>query len=605
MRTYLPDSNSSNFKMSFFKATLTSLSLIFLSAFQIVLLPIDGMAQKNTESPSVIIYDNGGLATGATSRSGVAAPAGTQWSEAQSDLGNTTESNTLAGVGCQRISTTTLNRCADDFTVPVGQTWTINQVIVFAYQTGFAGTTSPVVGAYLQIWNGPPGLPGSTVIFGDTATSRLASSTDSLMYRIFNSTTPAPGTAPGTTRRIWQVNINVSPAQVLTAGTYWIDFQVDAGASGNFAPTRQMVNARDYALFNARQFISTTSTWANGVDAGNPAAARDAYYDFPFKLDGTVTGTLPAIPRSRTNDFNGDNISDYAVARAADATSQTTWWIQNSGGALTGTAWGIGVGFGAGDRATPADFDGDGKTDIAVWRPGAATVAAFYILQSSNNTLRLERFGQTGDDPSVVGDYDGDGKADPAVYRDGGGGQSTFYYRGSLSNPGGNVTFAPFGTGGDKPIPGDFGGDGKYDFHIARNVGGNMIHWVQVNGGGLSGYQFGLSTDKFATGDFDGDGRTDVVAIRDGGATGLFWYVLGSSVGIYPEFQFGTGAADFITLGDYDGDRRTDISIWRSGSATASFYNFNTNSLSNVYNFGTSSAPNAVPDYPIGAFNVH
>ena len=605
MRTYLPDSNSSNFKMSFFKATLTSLSLIFLSAFQIVLLPIDGMAQKNTESPSVIIYDNGGLATGATSRSGVAAPAGTQWSEAQSDLGNTTESNTLAGVGCQRISTTTLNRCADDFTVPVGQTWTINQVIVFAYQTGFAGTTSPVVGAYLQIWNGPPGLPGSTVIFGDTATSRLASSTDSLMYRIFNSTTPAPGTAPGTTRRIWQVNINVSPAQVLTAGTYWIDFQVDAGASGNFAPTRQMVNARDYALFNARQFISTTSTWANGTDVGNPATARDAYYDFPFKLDGTVTGTLPAIPRSRTNDFNGDNISDYAVARAADATSQTTWWIQNSGGALTGTAWGIGVGFGAGDRATPADFDGDGKTDIAVWRPGAATVAAFYILQSSNNTLRLERFGQTGDDPSVVGDYDGDGKADPAVYRDGGGGQSTFYYRGSLSNPGGNVTFAPFGTGGDKPIPGDFGGDGKYDFHIARNVGGNMIHWVQVNGGGLSGYQFGLSTDKFATGDFDGDGRTDVVAIRDGGATGLFWYVLGSSVGIYPEFQFGTGAADFITLGDYDGDRRTDISIWRSGSATASFYNFNTNSLSNVYNFGTSSAPNAVPDYPIGAFNVH
>jgi hypothetical protein len=602
MQNYMPDSFSSNFKTSFFKTVLTSLSLCLLAT---VLLPIEGMAQKSTESPSAIIYDNGGLATGATSRSGVAAPAGTQWSEAQSDLGNTTESNTLAGVGCQRIGTTTNNLCADDFTVPVGQTWTINQVIMFAYQTGFAGTTSPFVGAYLQIWNGPPGVAGSTVIFGDRTTNRLATSTDALLYRIFNSTTPAPGTAPGTTRRIWQINMNVTPAQVLTAGTYWVEFQFDAGASGNFVPTRQMVNARDYALFNGRQSVNGGTTWANGVDGGNPAAARDAYYDFPFKLDGTVTGTLPTIPRSRANDFNGDNISDYSIARAANATSQATWWIQNSGGAVTVTPWGLGVGFAAGDRATPSDFDGDGRTDIAVWRPGSPGVAAFYILQSSNNSLRIVQFGQTGDDPSLVGDYDGDGSADPAVYRDGGAGQSTFFYRASMNNPNGNITYVPFGLGGDKPIPGDFGGDGKYDFQVARNTGGNMIHWLLVNGGGVSGYQFGLPTDRFATGDFDGDGRTDVAAIRDGGATGLFWFVRGSSAGIYPQFQFGVGATDFITLGDYDGDRRTDISIWRSGSATAFFQNFNTNSLRNVYTFGTSAAPNTAPDYPIGAFNVH
>ena len=86
------------------------------------------LATKNSQdapdAPAAVIFDNGGLATGATSNSGVAAPAGTQWSEGQSNFGNTTESNTLNGVGCQLIGAATANRCADDFNVPVGQTWT-------------------------------------------------------------------------------------------------------------------------------------------------------------------------------------------------------------------------------------------------------------------------------------------------------------------------------------------------------------------------------------------------------------------------------------------------------------------------------------------------
>ena len=158
------------------------------------------------------------------------------------------------------------------------------------------------------------------------------------------------------------------------------------------------------------------------------------------------------------------------MARSTSATTQTTWWISNSLGIASSANWGTGVGFAAGDKATPADFDGDGKTDIAVWRPGAALTAGFYILQSSNNTLRFAQFGQTGDDPSIVDDFDGDGKADPAVYRAGASG--TFYYRGSLSNPGGAVTFVPWGIAGDAAIPGDFDGDGKADIGIDRNNAG-------------------------------------------------------------------------------------------------------------------------------------
>jgi subtilase family serine protease len=39
----------------------------------------------------------------------------------------------------------------DDFSVPPGQTWTVSQVVIFAYQTGFAGGTSPITAGTLRI----------------------------------------------------------------------------------------------------------------------------------------------------------------------------------------------------------------------------------------------------------------------------------------------------------------------------------------------------------------------------------------------------------------------------------------------------------------------
>ncbi len=565
------------------------LSRIFLTALSVFALGTAVSAQ--------VIYDNGGLATGATTRSGVAAPAGTQWSEVQTNSGETAFGNTLSGVGCQAIGVATNNRCADDFIVPVGETWTINSVTTFVYQTGFAGGTSPVVGSNLRIWNGFPEAPGSTIVFGDTTTNRLASSVHANLFRVFNTTTPAPGTVPGTTRIIWQNNLTVAPAAVLTAGHYYIDFQTDAGASGNFTPSTTIVGNRGGMHANGLQKLGAAA-WLGIIDTGNPAASADYGVDFPFKLIGSISGTI-GPRRSRVVDFDGDNKSDLSVARSANSTSQTTWIHNLSGSGIAGASFGLGTGLAGGDKPTPEDFDGDGKTDIAVWRPGAANVAAFYILQSQTNTVRIDTFGQTGDDPSIVDDYDGDGKSDVAVYRSGA--QSIFFYKTAAGGP---TIYNPWGIAGDVAAPGDYDGDRKADLAVIRNEGGLARHYHLRSTQGFVTVQFGLFTDKFVGGDFDGDNKSDISAIRSNGAV-LDWYILRSSNLALITSQslngYGASATDIVVPGDYDGDNRTDLAVWRTTGANAGVFFM---SPSNSAVSGTKWGIDGTTDYPVANYNV-
>lgn len=592
----------------FLKRSFSFACLILLALAQLVVIPANGVARgKDSLAPSVIIYDNGPLSSGATSKSGVAAPAGFTWSELSTDNGGGNFSNTTLGAGCQQIGATTNNRCADNFVVPVGQTWTINSVIVFGYQTN--SVANPFIGANLRIWNGRPGDAGATIIFGDTTTNRLTTPVDSTWFRVGNTLGGAGGVTPAATntaRKIWQLPLTVSPAAVLTSGNYWVDFQLNGGANGNFTPLLTIPGARSLPGWNGRQFIGTTSTWGDIIDIGEPAAVAppqpdlvpDVIMEFAFRLDGSVAGA-PLIPRQRNMDFDGDNKSDFSVARSPTGGGQTTWITHGSGGIDTYTDFGLSVGAG-GDRAVPADYDNDGKTDIAVWRGSEGN---WYILQSNGSVLRAESFGLSGDDPSVVGDYNGDGKDDMAVYRPGAGNtQSNFYYR---TTAGGGIFTVPFGLGNDIAVGGDFDGDGTADFHVARPGGGSYLHFELRSTAGFNAYPWGLSTDKLIAADFDGDGRSDIAAVRNNANVTWDWYVLRSLTNDLQFLAWGTPTTDFLTPGDYDGDGKADFAVWRGGQpfTQTHFHVKGSSSAYQAFEWGQSTGTTA-PDYPVANFAV-
>jgi len=225
------------------------------------------------------------------------------------------------------------------------------------------------------------------------------------------------------------------------------------------------------------------------------------------------------------------------------------------------------------------DFDGDGKTDCAVFR-----TINWYILHSENNMTYSFQFGQSGDIP-MPADYDGDGEADPAGFR-----PSAGIWR--IKNSSGGTTVTTFGVSGDIPAAADYDGDGKADIAVFRPNGVSGAEWwlVKSSNGQTVNFQFGVATDKPVPGDYTGDGRADIAVWRS--STGE-WFVLRSEDSTFYSNVFGI-AGDLPTPGDYDGDGRFDTAVFRPSDAT---WYVNRSALGNMTRqFGLSTdkpVPNA------------
>ncbi|NLE67216.1 MAG: hypothetical protein GX608_07315 [Lentisphaerae bacterium] len=269
---------------------------------------------------------------------------------------------------------------------------------------------------------------------------------------------------------------------------------------------------------------------------------------------GAFVGPESGWRRSRAGlcgqigDYDGDGRSDLAIFDQTRA----LWYaysLAEPGGILAwDLAWGA-----TGDITVVGDYDGDYVHDWCAFHP--ATVS-WYVQSSAGDVLAWDKpWGSLGIVP-VPGDYDGDGISDLAAYVKEGG----YWYIWSLAN--GVITWAnPWGWALATPVPGDYDGDGNSDMAVYDSAGGNWYVWSLTRETVTWATPWGGGGMVAVPGDFDGDGMSDL-AVYDAELGKWYAYSLaGGGRTLVWEHHWGMPGTIPVP-GDFDGDGANDWAVY-------------------------------------------
>ncbi|WP_338090782.1 S8 family serine peptidase [Planosporangium thailandense] len=250
---------------------------------------------------------------------------------------------------------------------------------------------------------------------------------------------------------------------------------------------------------------------------------------------------------------------------------------------------------GADSSRVKADFNGDGRDDLALFYDyGNGRVALWTLTAQAGGgfgapVLRWQgpNWGP-GTKFVTAGDFNGDGKADLALFYDYGNGHVTLWTLtadrngdGGFSGPLPRWDRPVWGTRTKFVTTGDFNGDGRDDLALFYDYGnGRVALWTLTAAGSGTGNLGGLAnrwtapywgtgTKFLATGDFNGDRRSDIALFYDYGTSHVAVFTLtatgtGTLAGLANRWTapyWGTGTK-FLATGDFNGDGKTDISLF-------------------------------------------
>jgi len=364
------------------------------------------------------------------------------------------------------------------------------------------------------------------------------------------------GTTPGGTDILNASNVG----NVLTA-------TATASATGSFG------TAVNFTIGNSPVSVAISDFNGDGIsdlalaNAGSKNVSillGDGLGDFGTAVNFAVGGSPASVA---TSDFNGDGFADLVVAHP-NLNNVSILLGDGLGG--FGTAVNFAVGSSPRSNVAISDFNGDGFSDITVANWSGASVSV--LLGKGDGTFAPAVNVAVGFSPLFVAtsDFNGDGFSDIAVANSNSDNVSILLGIG-------NGTFVPAVNFAVGSIPksvavGDFNGDGKSDLAVANWGSANVSVLL---GDGLGGFgtavnfAVGSSTgSNVAISDFNGDGNSDL-AIAGSGKVSI---LLGNGLGTFgPTVNFAVGTQPaFVAISDFNGDGISDLAVANQASANVS-----------------------------------
>lgn len=265
-------------------------------------------------------------------------------------------------------------------------------------------------------------------------------------------------------------------------------------------------------------------------------------------------------------DFEGDGKTDISIFRPATG----EWWVRSSANG----SW-LSFPFGtASDQPVPADYTGDGRDDFAFYR---ASTGQWFVARSENFSYYAVTFGLPDDVP-VPADYDGDHKADPAVFR-----PSTGMW--FVLHSTGGVAFIPWGQPNQIPEPADYDGDGRTDPAV-RGGNTNFDWWILGSSIGPKHLVFTVGGPT-SVADYTGDGKADLTWFdRSQGQ----WHIKRSEDEVDTIVFFANPTGCRLAPGDYDGDGKYDMAHYLPFNINNNWYvKHSSDGSIHEYTFGLST----------------